>query len=193
MLCYFCSTNVEHRSFDNLKKFLHSEYTRSCEKFKRSEPQAQKENVISEEYIKSLDDEIRRLKERISRRKADIAATRQYTDAIPSDDDTISSVILDEQKPSNSEIIESISKAESMIPSSFDYGYMAKSPVRTKSKGCTTKVSKEIHRANVSPRNQDSKGPTKDNGVGMSPTDRVGEPPKGTVSENCIKGSSSNV
>ena len=37
MLCYFCSTNVEHRSFDNLKKFLRSEYTRSCEKFKRSE------------------------------------------------------------------------------------------------------------------------------------------------------------
>ena len=91
MLCYFNSTNVEHRSFDNLRKFLHSKYTRSCEKFRRSEPQAQKENVISEEYLKSLYDEITRLKERISIRKVEIAATRQYADVIQNDDVTISS------------------------------------------------------------------------------------------------------
>ena len=73
MLCYFNSTNVEHRSYNNLKKFLGSEYTQSCENFKRSEPQAQKENVISEEYPKSLDDEIRKLEEKLSRRKLRIS------------------------------------------------------------------------------------------------------------------------
>ena len=59
-------------------------------------------------------------------------------------------VTLDEQKASNSEVLESISKAESISPSSSEYGYRAKeSPVRTKSKDCTTKVSKEIHKAKV--------------------------------------------
>ena len=69
-------------------------------------------------------------------------------------------------------------KAESTSPSSLNYGYMAKkSPVRTKSKVCTTKDSREIHRANVSPRNQDSKSTTNmDDGI------RAGEPPKETAS-----------
>jgi len=82
--------------------------------------------------------------------------TSQYSDKkqiaskIPSKD-----VTLDEQKAANSEVIESISKGELMSPSSLEYGYRAKeSPVRTKPKGCTTKVSKETHRANVSPSNQ---------------------------------------
>ena len=61
ILCYFNSTNVEHKSFDDLKKFLRSEYTRSYEKFKRSEPQTKKENVSGVEYFESLVDEIRRL------------------------------------------------------------------------------------------------------------------------------------
>ena len=56
---------------------------RICEKFKRPEPQAQKEKVLSEEYLKSLDDEIIKIKKRLRRRKAQIAATRQYADAIP--------------------------------------------------------------------------------------------------------------
>ena len=40
-----------------------------------------------------------------------------------------------------------------MSSGSFDCGYREKKPlVRTKSKDCTTKVRKEIHRANVSPK-----------------------------------------
>ena len=70
MLCYLNSTNMEHRSYNNLKKFLRSEYSQSCEKFKQSELQAQKENVSRVEYLKNLDYEIRRSKERISRLKA---------------------------------------------------------------------------------------------------------------------------
>ena len=134
MLCFFSSTKVEHRIFDSFKKFLRSTYTRNCEKFKRPEPQAQKENVSREEYLKSLNDKIRRIKEIISRRKVEIAATRQYADVIPSDDVIISSdkkqnlsatfinevaseiprkkVTLDEQNASNSEVLESISKSE---------------------------------------------------------------------------------
>ena len=103
---------------------------------------------MSEEYLKSLDDEIIKIKERIRRRKAQIAATRQYADFIPSYDVTISSdkkqslsatfinevaselprkkVTLDEQNASNSEIVECISKAESMSPSKFDCGYRTK-------------------------------------------------------------------
>merc|ERR1719427_124247 len=76
MLCYFNSNNVEHRSYDNLKKFLRSEYTRSCEKFKRSEPLAQKGNVISKELLKSLDDEIKIEKKKLSRKKAEVAAQK---------------------------------------------------------------------------------------------------------------------
>ena len=72
-------------------------------------------------------------------------------------------VTLDEQKASNSEILESISKAESMSPSSFDSSYRAKeSQVRTKSKECATKDNKETHKAKVLPRNQDSKSSTND-------------------------------
>ena len=76
-----------------------------------------------------------------------------------------------------------------MSPSSLEYGYRAKeSPVRTKSKGCTTKVSKQTHKANVSPSNQNFNSTTNmDDGM------RVGKPPKGTVSESCIKGNSSNI
>ena len=41
-----------------------------------------------------------------------------------------------------------------MSSSSLEYGYIVKeSPVRTKSKGCTTKVSKEINKAKVLPSN----------------------------------------
>ena len=88
-----------------------------------SDPQAQKENVSRVEYLKNLDVEIRRLKERINRRKAELA-----------------------------------------------------------------KVNKETHRANVSPSNQKFNSTT-NRDVGM----RVGEQPKGTVSESCIKGNISNV
>ena len=62
------------------------------------------------------------------------------------------------------------------------------SPVRTKSKGCTTKVSKEIHRANVSPSNLDLKSHTNRND-GVS----AGKPPKGTVSKCCAEEKSEEI
>ena len=90
---------------------------------------------------------------------------------------------LDEQKSSNSEVLESTSKGELMSPSSLEYGYTAKeSPVRTESKGCTTKVSKETHRANVSPSYQYLSSTTmRDNGISAE------KPPKETISKGCAE------
>ena len=119
MLCYFNSTNVEYRSYDNLKKFLCSTCTRICEKVKRPEPQAQKE-YVSREFVNKLKDEIEEREARLVelQPKRQLLSKGQLADVMPSDDVTSSSgkkqiasempskiFTLDEQKASNSEVL----------------------------------------------------------------------------------------